>query len=124
MTASIPSSFNPEDLQRMLEAKAEEESSKSSTELAQEQIEYIAEKALSEAGEEGGTSAPVVHKVMMLMICHKFVQWHTNCSEKLHSEGEAESGTCWARDAGKFQAMMDILLSISVGPDDYTFTAE
>ena len=118
MTASIPSSFNPEDLQRMLDAKHEEEAKPDSL---QQKLEYIAEAALSAAADEAQEDAPVVHKLIIMMACAKFVEWHTNVSEASHADGETRSGTCWARDAGKFQAMMDILLSISVGPNDFMF---
>lgn len=119
MTASIPSSFNPEDLQRMLDAKADEEALNRPEVIGREQLEYIAEKALMESAEEAGSLAPVVHKLIIMMACSRFVEWHTNVSESQHDDGETRSGTCWARDAGKFQAIMEILLNVSVGDHDF-----
>ena len=118
MTASIPSSFNPEDLQRMLEAKADQESG---AESLQQKLEYIAEAALSASSDEAQEDSAVVHKLIILMACSRFVEWHTNVSEAQHADGETRSGTCWARDAGKFQAIMDILMSVSMGPNDFMF---
>ena len=34
-------------------------------------------------------------------------------------EGNVKSAVFWERDAGKFQAMLNILTSISMGPGDY-----
>ena len=124
MTSSIPSSFSSEDLQRMLDDKLAEREVETEDTSIQEKIEYIAQQALAEAAESAEGAAPVAHKVMALMICDRFVQWHSNVAQRLIEEGDLESAISWARDAGKFQAIMDILLSVTVGPDDFTFTAE
>ena len=40
------------------------------------------------------------------------------------SEGEARGAIGWARDAGKFQAIANILSTIEVGDDDFTCTVK
>ena len=119
MTASIPSSFNPEDLQRMLEAKQEETER---PELTPDQMLKVAEYCVDRALEEGGGNSPVVHKLMIMMIVQRFMEWHSNCAEQMIERDETRSAICWARDAGKFQAIANILSSISVGPDDFTLS--
>ena len=124
MTSSVPDSFNPEELARMLELAPREEDlgraveSNDEKEITPEFIDDCAMKALDFATELCGD--PLVHKVMMLMIATRMVEWHTSIGKKQFDIGEIESGVCWLRDAGKFQAMLDSLVSITVGPDDHT----
>ena len=114
MTASIPSSFNPEELQELLDAKKNE-----TGELTSEQMIATAEYCVDRALEEAGANSAVVHKLMVLMITQRFIEWHTNCSERMFDDDQTNSAICWARDAGKFQAIATILDGITVGPDDF-----
>ena len=52
------------------------------------------------------------------------IEWHNNCAERQLDDGEIKSAACWYRDAGKFQAMMDSLVNIGVGPNDFTCSHE
>ena len=49
---------------------------------------------------------------------------HRQVAMAQFEEGNEKSGICWMRDAGKFQAMMDSLVNISIGPDDFTCVEE
>ena len=48
------------------------------------------------------------------------VDWHKAVAIRQLEEGNQESMGAWMRDAGKFQAVMDILSSIAIGPEDFT----
>ena len=64
------------------------------------------------------TDDPVAfHKIMMVMIVSNMIDFHMNVATKA---GGMDDGTshAWIRDAGKLQAVMNILTSISCGPDD------
>ena len=56
-----------------------------------------------------------IHKAIALTICARMLNWHNSVAEGQESE---ESRASWYRDAGKFQAILDILTAISLGPDD------
>lgn len=125
MTSSIPESFNLDQLSELLENAPSEDDIHSEScncnddkEITPEFIDDCAMKALDFATELCGD--PLVHKVMMLMIATRMVEWHTAIGQKQFEADEIQSGVCWLRDAGKFQAMLDSLMSISIGPDDYT----
>ena len=123
MTSSVPESFNMDQLSELLEtAQSEDElhqpADNSDKELTPEFIEDCATKALDLATEL--CPDPLVHKVMMMAICSRMIEWHTQTALRQFEEGHEKSGTCWMRDAGKFQAMMDSLVNIGVGPDDFT----
>ena len=123
MTSSVPDSFNLDQLSEFLEnAQSEDdihsEASNGDKELTPEFIDDCAMKALDFASDL--CSDPLVHKVMMLMIAQRMVEWHTAIGQKQFEIDEIQSGVCWLRDAGKFQAMLDSLVSISIGPDDHT----
>ena len=111
MTTSAPDSFNMDDLSKLLEtAQSEEElhaADNSDKELTPEFIEGIASECLDLATEK--CKDPLVHKVMAMMIINNMISWHRHVAlRQLEEENEASMGA-WMRDAGKFQACMDIL---------------
>ena len=123
MTSSIPESFNLDQLSELLENAPSEddlhtEASNEDKELTPEFIDDCAMKALDFATELCGD--PLVHKVMMMMIASRMVEWHTSIGVKQFENDDERSGICWMRDAGKFQAMLDSLVNIAVGPNDHT----
>ena len=124
MTSSIPDSFNVEDLEQLLEDApldiVDRPVEKQEYESREEEISAIADKALIWATEQ--VNDPLVHKVMMMNIAARMVEWHTNIGVKMIDDGEEQSGVCWLRDAGKFQSMLDSLCNISVGPEDFTLS--
>ena len=121
MTASVPESFSMDDLTAALEtAPAEEElrTNLEKREYSQEYIEQVASDALDMASDL--VKDPVVHKVMAMMIINRMVTWHTMVGESQLEDHNQETAICWFRDAGKFQAMMDSLIQITVGDRDFT----
>jgi hypothetical protein len=79
--------------------------------LTESQVIDIADKCLTEATEQ--CDDPIVHKVIMCMIINNMYQWHKRVAQSNDSHS-------WSRDAGKFQAIMNILDTISVSDDDFT----
>ena len=63
---------------------------------------------------------PIAHKVAMLQIISNMVEWHVGCAERQIEDGDIVSAGNWMRDAGKFQALHNILQTISVCKDDFT----
>ena len=63
---------------------------------------------------------PMVHKMMMSLIIDNFLRWHTQAGMNEMENGNERSTVCWLRDAGKFQAIHNILDTISCGPNDWT----
>jgi len=82
-----------------------------------EQISDIVDKAADALVEQCGD--PMVHKAMIVELCERMLAWHTNSGIEEMEEGNVKSAVFWERDAGKFQAMLNILSSISMGPGDY-----
>ena len=62
---------------------------------------------------------PMVHKAMIVELCERMISWHTGSGVEEMENGELRNAVFWERDAGKFQAMLNILASISMGPGDY-----
>ena len=124
MTSSIPDSFNLDELSAMLENAPQEEDlhiaadNSDEQEFSPDRIEAIAQECLEAASEK--CSDPLVHKVIAMMVICRMVDWHKHIAICQLKEDNEESMGAWMRDAGKFQACMDILTSISVGPDDFT----
>jgi len=125
MTASIPNGFSSDDLERMLANAAQDITDAEPTGegiygkqgLTQDQLVALAEEVVDQSLQE--CSDPILHKVIVLTIIARFAEWHKAIAEKHIGENQLESAGAWMRDAGKFQAMMDILTSVSFGPDDF-----
>ena len=123
MTSSIPESFNMDQLSELLESAQSEDdlhtaADNSDKELTPEFIEGVAQEVLEIATDK--CPDPIVHKVIAMMVICRMVDWHKSVAIKQLEDGNQESMGAWMRDAGKFQACMDILTSIAIGPDDFT----
>ena len=109
-----------DDLNALSETAPAEEEMRSNVdkrEYTQEYIEQVASDALDMASDL--VKDPLVHKVMAMMIINRMVAWHTIIGEN-NLENSQDSAICWFRDAGKFQAMLDSLVMITVGDSDFT----
>lgn len=125
MTASVPESFSMDQLNAALESAPKEEDIQSQiqkSEYSQEYVEQVASDALDFASDL--VSDPIVHKIMVMMIVNRMVQWHTLIGDEQLKRDSQESAVCWYRDAGKFQSMMDSLLTIAIGNNDFTITED
>ena len=123
MTSSIPDAFSPEQLQRMLaEAQPEPEVTTDPDRQSDEYIFEIAQEAIDLACEK--SAGPLVHKVMLHQIVQHMFDWHLKMANQLLEDDMTEPAMGWSRDAGKFQAIMNILSTISVDNDDFTCTAK
>lgn len=130
MTQSIPSGFSSEDLEAMLKNARHEDDCRSeqceptgegpfgSQGLTEEQVSELAYKFLDDAAE--ACDDPIVHKVMFIMIANNMLAWHSKMGCRFAEQGDSDQAMGWLRDAGKFQAILNILDTISVGPDDFT----
>ena len=117
MTASnIPNSLSGDDLQRLLENAQSEETDTPEID-SREHIDLTAIRLVQEAVEE--CRDPLVHKAMVVHIINGLIQWHDTMSEKMFERGETKSAIAWAADKGKFQSMMNILLTINLGEEDW-----
>lgn len=123
MTFSIPDSFSTQELERMLEdALPEPEVSTDPANQSPEYISEIADEAIQLATSK--SAGPLVHKIMLINIVDTMIQWHTAMAQNLIEEGHTTSAIAWLRDAGKFQAIANILSTVSVDTDDFTCTAK
>ena len=119
MTAT-PDSFSMDDLKALLEDAPKEEELKqvdTTQDFSQETVTRIADEAIDYATDR--SHGPLVHKVMVCKIICQMIDWHSKMHDVQLEEGEQQSALLWARDAGKFQAIMDILMSINVGQEDF-----
>jgi len=114
MTSSIPNGFSYEELENMLES-AKPESVDPDT-CTRKELYEIANKHLDAATEE--LKDPAVHGVMCELIILHMIEWHKHVALKLLEAGETDAAAAWMRDAGKFQAMANILDTVCFGEND------
>ena len=123
MTSSIPDGISFSDLEALRENAPSEETPTPKTDVptydgkTQDEVVDIAQRLVRQAIDE--CNDPMVHKVMIFEMLENMIRWHTEAGI---TQDEDTSKICWLRDAGKFQAMCNILSCISVGPDDFTMS--
>ena len=61
---------------------------------------------------------------MLHLLAQRMLEFHSKCGVMQIEDGETMSAVAWLRDAGKFQAVLNILATISCGDDDPTCTVE
>lgn len=122
MTSSVPDGISFSDLEALrANAPSDETQSVEKTDgptfdgKTQDEVIEIAKKHVQQAIDE--CNDPMVHKIMVFEMLENMIRWH---SEAGIDQDDDRSKVCWLRDAGKFQAMCNILSCISVGPDDFT----
>ena len=62
---------------------------------------------------------PMFAKAVIWRLINNMMHWHTEAGTSRFEDGETEAAICWLRDAGKFQAMANLLQTINVGPNDF-----
>ena len=118
MEDQIPSALSFEALESLLENAAPEPEAKE-TEL--EDLDFQAKEQAAHAVLEE-TNDPEIHKIMLHMIVANMIEWHSKVALQLIELAEPMHSIQWARDAGKWQAIMNILETIEVSDDDQTCT--
>lgn len=119
MTSSIPDSFNLDELQAMLEtAPSENEVSDSDCSSDNDSILDDVESAMAAVNKI--TDQALAHKLVAIQILHNLFEWHDAVGAKCIRNAESDQAKSWLKDAGKFQAIMNILQTISVDDDDFT----
>ena len=125
MTASIPNGFSSEELQKLLEnANSEDDSPQESNKNITEIILELASRCQDEMDDLAITHdvpPQLLGKVVMMFTYNRMIDWHSHVSTMHAERGEHEQAIGWGRDAGKFQAITNILGTIIVdGEDDFT----
>jgi len=132
---NIPDGFSPEQLQAMhAEAIPEElahqvecnhehdcdcdSGSYGPHNATQEQVIAAANAALEETLEAIGH--PIVHKAMIHMALDNLLEWHSRMGVALSEDDDHKAAIGWLRDAGKIQAVFNILETLQVCDDDFT----
>ena len=120
MTSSIPDSFSMDSLQELLSDAPREEDihAESTSDIFSEEVMV----RTAQAGLDSMTEVvpdPAVHKAAVLQICTNMITWHTKVGESANEEGHTDCGTAWMRDAGKWQAIMNIVHGIHLGENDH-----
>ena len=74
---------------------------------------------------EGNNAPPqLVAKMVVHDVIDRMIAWHSQVAHTASEEGASTQSLGWARDAGKFQAIANILTTISVTEDDPTLGQE
>ena len=121
MTAT-PDSFSAADLAKLLENAPQDITDREpESGNRQERLVKIAEQCIADVTEPlNGADAAQVHKIILHVLVDHMIEWHSSVSAHAIRDGEPGAGIGWARDAGKFQAIANILQTIEVGDDDFT----
>ena len=119
MTASVPDGMSFSDLESLLETAPSDVTDAPQSddkEDTRSDLQKVADKHLQNAIDE--VNDPMVHKLMIMRALSNMVDWHNRTGSSHFEDDDTDMGGAWLRDAGKFQACMDIMMSIKIGPDD------
>ncbi len=89
----------------------------SDEELSELEMIELAGKICDDSGDL--TEGPMLHKLIALTIIKRLTYWHQKTGE-LQWDENSDLASAWIRDAGKLQAAMQILQSVSLGDEDFT----
>ena len=123
MTQSIPDGISFEQLSDLQENAVQEADCHKPAEegpyagLTQEQIEEACGDLIDKMNEI--CDHPQIAKSMIWHLNDILLAWHTRTGLAEIEDGCPQSVAGWLRDAGKFQAVANILATVSCGPDDY-----
>ena len=124
MTQSIPDGFSTKQLQEMLADCRSVPFQEQDNKIDPQSDDYVericdcADKHIAAATEE--IQDPMVHKAMMVFLANNFIRFHNRVADELMERGEHESAMAWSKDAGKFQACVNILATVNCGANDFT----
>ena len=124
MSTSVPDGLSFSDLKQFAEEAKERESKPKpevptfgDKEYTADKLTDLARKFLNDASDE--INDPMIHKIMALEIISNMARWHSDTGARVF-EDDSDCALAWIRDAGKFQAIIDILCSINLGENDWT----
>lgn len=122
---TTPDSFSTADLESLFENAVREEdiTAEIDTEdCSEEYITKLACEALEDLEDKlSSKQACLIEKVILSLITDRMIEWHSTVSVKLGDENkDTVASLGWGRDAGKFQAIANILSTIQVTDDDFT----
>ena len=131
MTAT-PDSFSTADLEALLkdapkditDVPVEETPAEETPEARQKRLIAAAQAAMNDLSEGlEGVDVAQAHKVLIHLIVERFMAWHSKVSVE-NDDLTPIARLCWARDAGKFQAVGNILDTIGLDEDDFTCVSQ
>ena len=118
MSTSVPDGISFSDLQDLAK-EAPKETEPAETLFCGKtyaELQELADKTFQDMINECGH--PLLGKMLMLHINNSFLEWHSQMGHENSQQGEHKAAICWLRDAGKFQAIANILLTVSMGDGD------
>ena len=121
MSTSVPDGISFSDLEALIEDAPTDIVDKVEETTKEDEFDKTVNAALDAF--EAVSPEPTVAKAAVMAILNRMVAWHSGVAQQNMQDGEIESAIGWARDAGKFQACLNILSTIMVSDDDPTCTA-
>jgi len=119
MTASIPDGISFSELQALAKDAPEDTAAPKGPYdgLTQDELTELVDKIIDDASEKCGH--PMLAKLLAADVLSRLIGWHSHAGLEQSEDCENKSAMYWHRDAGKLQAALCILHTVSIGPDDF-----
>lgn len=122
MSTSVPDGISFADLEKLAKDAPDDTSTELRHEgpfngLDEDQLKDLVDAHLDLIHE--ACPDPMFAKAVLWRLINNMMHWHTEAGKRQFEEGDPESAVYWLRDAGKFQAMANLLQTINVGPNDF-----
>ena len=128
-SANIPDGFSTEQLLEMLQEAQPEAIAHDLANAKEldgpiagrtvEEVKMIAEAALDTCEEECKSGVMVIAVIEEALT--RLMVWHRMSAHRMFEQGMEDQSGGWSRDAGKLQAVANILSTIDCGDGDFTF---
>ena len=121
MSTSVPDGISFSDLQALAKQAPEEASVPAGPYdgLTKDELLELVDTIVDDAHEKCGH--PMIAKALIIDTVSRLLHWHSQSGLDQSADGENKSAMYWHRDAGKLQAILCLIDSISMGPDDFSF---
>ena len=121
MSTFVPDGISFADLQKLAKDAPEKVTDTSTNGphdgLTDNELKDLVDLWLTNMHETNGS--PMFAKCIVWQLMNQMVEWHTSAGLHQFETGEPDSAKCWLRDAGKFQAILNILHTINLGDHDF-----
>lgn len=126
MTNSVPDSFSPEELEKMIKSapaditskKQERDINKPYGNHSERELVFEVRAAL-DALNKTFDEHPMIEKTIIMESLAALINYHSSVGKDAIKEDE-QSGVCWLRDAGKLQAAMTMIIDVEMKDDFMT----
>ena len=116
-SSSIPDGISLSQLQKLAESASTEGLLPDETSMSEQEMMNLVSTSIEELTDK--FESMFGYKLAAIYCLRVLFEYHNDVHRKACEDGEYDSALAWARDAGWFQVMINSLINVCVGEDDF-----